>query len=219
MVLPQYPDSTRLVEGRTIPAMLLTTTPIGIDFAPAAAPVSADTTAAPTPPTRWTRYWKTPIAHFDYGNSSRMPLWAEATIPAERNLTGAKRPSVTYAGTTLAGAIEAAHLLARDLVDVSFSFRNGRVRTTQVHPAFGVLRDSAAGAFWLTPLHTTVKLRNEWLDAPHAIDGPAFDGADAVLARPEVRTATRDLVAVVGAREVIRPDRWTDAPDDSLGRA
>jgi hypothetical protein len=187
--------------------MLLTASPVST--------VSLPTADTPAPPARWARFWKSPIARFEYGAGSRVPLWAEATIPAERTLTGASRPSLTYGGASLDAAIEAARLLAKQPVDLSFSFRNGRTRTAQVHPAIAVLRDSRAGAFWLAPLQTTVRLGNEWLDAPHAVDGPAFSGEDPVLATPTVRTATRDLVAVVGATTVVTPTRWTNAPDDS----
>lgn len=148
-----------------------------------------------------------------------MPLWAEATIPADRGLTGELRPSVVYGGATQEAAIAAARLLARDAVDVTFSFRNGRTRTVAVNPAIAVLHDAAAGAFWLTPLQTTVRLGDQWLDAPHTIDGPAFEGADAPLTSATVRSATRDMVAVVGRDAVIVPTAWTDAPDDSLDRA
>ncbi len=174
--------------------------------------------ATPEPPARWSRFWTSPIAKVEYGTGSRIPLWSEATIPAERGLTGERRPGVTYGGATLEAAIEAAHLLAREPVELSFSFRNGRTRTTQVNPAIAVLRDATAGAFWLAPLHTTVRLRDQWLDAPHTIDGPAFEGADALLSSATVLSATRDMVAVVGRDAVLKPGVWADAPDDSLDR-
>jgi hypothetical protein len=130
-----------------------------------------------------------------------VPIWQEATIPADRGITGALRPSVTYAGTSKQDAIEAARVLAATPVDLSFSFRNGRTRTVQVHPAIAVLRDAKAGTFWLAQLRTTVRL--------------GTDGPDAVLTRPRVLSATRDMVAVVGKTSVLVPGRWTDAPDDS----
>ncbi len=144
-----------------------------------------------------------------------MPLWSEATIPAERGLTGQLRPAVTYGGATREAAVEAARLLARQTVEVSFSFRNGRTRTVQVNPAIAVLRDAKAGAFWLAPLRTTVRLGDQWLDAPHTIDGSAFEGAGAVLNTATVLSATRDMVAVVGRDLVLRPGVWAGAPDDS----
>ncbi len=144
-----------------------------------------------------------------------MPLWAEATIPAERGLTGELRPTVSYAGTSKEAAIEAARLLANQPVEVSFSFRNGRTRTTEVNPAIAVLRDAKAGAYWLAPLRTTVRLGDEWLDAPHTIDGAAFEGADPVLTGATVLSASRDMVAVVGRDTVVKPAAWADAPDDS----
>lgn len=185
-----------------------------------AGPVSlptGSTSATPEPPARWARFWASPIARVDYGVGSRVPLWGEATIPAERGLTGERRPGVTYGGATLEAAIEAAHLLAGTTVELSFSFRNGRTRTTQVNPAIAVLRDAVAGAFWLAPLRTTVRLGDQWLDAPHTIDGPAFEG-DALLTSASVLSATRDMVAVVGRDAVLKPGAWTDAPDDSLDR-
>lgn len=194
--------------------MHLTTSPVGPLALPSAAP-SGQVVTDPTPPARWSRWWTSPIARFDYGAGSRMPLWREASLPAERGLTGALRPSVTFAGSSRDDAIAAAQLLARHPVDVSFSFRNGRVRQTSVNPAIAVLRDARAGTFWIAPLRTTVKLGTEWVDAPHAVDGAAFEGHDAVLRRPQVLSASRDLVAVVGADTVVTPQRWTDAPDDS----
>jgi hypothetical protein len=155
----------------------------------------------------------------DYGTGSRVPLWGEATIPSDRGLTGQLRPGVTYAGTTLEAAVEAARLLSRESVELSFSFRNGRTRTVQVNPAIAVLRDAKAGAFWLAPLRTTVRLGDQWLDAPHTIDGPAFEGADPVLTSAKVLSATRDMVAVVGRDTVLTPGPWADAPDDSIDRA
>ncbi|MCB0878003.1 MAG: hypothetical protein KDC46_03370 [Thermoleophilia bacterium] len=196
--------------------MQLTTSPIGTDSLRTAAPASsAATGATPTPPERWARWWTSPIALFTYGEGSRVPLWSEAIIPADRGLTGALRPAVTYAGRNLEAAIEAAHVLAKAPVELSFSYRNGRLGTAQVNPAIAVLRDAHAGVYWLAPMHTTVRRRDQWLDAPHTIDGAAFTGADPLLARPQVLTATRDLVAVVGATDVIRPGTWADAPDDS----
>lgn len=189
------------------PTMHLTASPVGSNSLLAA--------TAPAPPERWARFWKSPIAKFEYGAGSRVPLWAEASIPADRGLTGALRPAVTYAGSSLDAAIQAARMLAKEPVELRFSFRNGRIRSAEVHPAIAVLRDAKAGAFWLAPLHTTVRLGDEWRDAPHAIDGPAFGGSDPVLHAPTVLTATRDLVAVVGAAEVVRPGKWISAPDDS----
>jgi hypothetical protein len=189
--------------------MQLTTSPVG----PSALPSSDG--SRPAPPERWNRFWKTPIARVEYGEASRVPLWPEAALPADRGITGALRPSLTWGGTSLELAIEAARMLAREPVELSFSFRNGRTRTTQVHPAIAVLRDSRAGAFWLAPLHTTVRHGSEWRDAPHAVDGPAFEGSDPVLRTPRVLTATRDMVAVVGAKVVVRPERWVDAPFDA----
>lgn len=201
--------------------MHLTTTPAGprplpTESAPAVAAVAAvPHDDHPVPPARWSRWWTSPIARFDYGVGSRMPIWREASLPAERGLTGALRPSVTYAGTSRDDAIAAARLLAQQPVDVSFSFRNGRIGHTSVQPAIAVLRDAREGAFWIAPLRTTVKLGAEWVDAPHAVDGLAFQGRAPVLRTPQVLSATRDLVAVVGADTVVTPQRWTDAPDDS----
>ena len=185
--------------------MILTATAAGID-------------STPTPPARWSRFWTTPIAHVDYGATSRVPFWKEATIPTDRGLTGQVLPAVTFGGATYEAAVEAARLLARQTVDVSFSFRNGRTRTIEVNPAIAVLRDTRAGAFWLAPLRTTVRLGDQWLDAPHTIDGLAFEGANPVLHTPTVLTATRDMVAVVGRDAVIKPAKWTTAPDGSLDR-
>jgi hypothetical protein len=176
---------------------------------------AASAAAAPTPPARWSRWYTSPIAKLEYGAGSRLPLFPEARIAADRGLTGSRIPAVIYAGTTLDAAIAAARQLAARPVEVSFSYRNGRVGTVAVNPAFGVLRDARAGAFWLAPLETTVQLRGEWVDAPHTIDGPAFEGAKALLGTPTVLSATRDMVAVVGKETVLKPSVWTDAPDDS----
>lgn len=185
---------------------------------PFASPASLPTefaSATPMPPRRWSKFWTSPIARVEYGEGSRVPFWGEATIPADRGLTGQLNPGVTYGGSSRDAAIEAARLLARQAVDVSFSFRNGRTRTVQVNPAIAVLHDARAGAFWLAPLRTTVRLGDQWLDAPHSIDGPAFEGPDAVLRTPSVLSATRDMVAVVGRDALITPGRWTSAPDSS----
>lgn len=191
--------------------MLIAPTPLGIDSLP-----TARAAAAPQPPARWSRWYTSPIARIDYGTGSRMPLFHEARIPAERGLTGELRPTLSYGGASKEAAIAAARLLAQTPVDVEFSFRNGRTRTVSVHPAIAVLRDAKAGAYWLAPLQTSVNLRGEWVDAPHTIDGGAFDGNDAVLRTPSILSATRDMVAVVGADSLLVPGRWTDAPDDSL---
>jgi hypothetical protein len=98
---------------------------------------------------------------------------------------------------------------------MTFSFRNGRTRTVQVNPAIAVLRDAKAGAYWLAPLRTTVRLGDEWLDAPHTIDGAAFEGPDRVLTGATVLSATRDMIAVVGRDTILKPAAWADAPDDS----
>jgi len=181
--------------------------------------VSAPTRMSdPAPPARWSRWWTSPIAKLDYGTDSRMPLWPEARIPAERGLSGALRPSLTFGGSSLEAAIEAAKLITAVPVDVQFSFRNGRLGTTPVHPAIAILRDSRAGAFWLAPLQTTVRFQGEWLDAPHTIDGPAFEGEEPLLATPKILSATRDMVAVVGRDTVLKPGVWADAPDDSIVR-
>lgn len=187
-------------------------------LSPVAGPVSLPTPAfagVPTPPARWSRWWTSPIARFEYGQGTKVPLFAEARIGSDRGLTGDRRPRVTFAGSTLEQAIAAARTLASNAVPVEFSYRNGRIGSAQVHPAYAVLRDARAGAFWLARLETAVQLRGEWVDAPHAIDGPAFAGADAVLRTPKVLSATRDMVAVVGADLVLKPSRWTTAPDDS----
>lgn len=190
-------------------------------ISPLAGPVSVPTIvaqnapAAPTPPSRWSRWYTSPIAKLEYGAGSRLPLFPEARIAADRGLSGSRTPAVIYAGSTLEAAIVAAKQLAARPVEVSFSYRNGRVGTVAVNPAFGILRDARAGAFWLAPLETTVQLRGEWVDAPHTIDGPAFEGAKALLGTPTVLSATRDMVAVVGRETVLTPSVWTDAPDDS----
>ncbi len=70
-----------------------------------------------------------------------------------------------------------------------------------------VLRDAAAGAYFVAPLQTTVRLRDQWLEAPHTIDGLAFEGAGALLRTPTVTGMTRDVVAVVGRDTVVTPRR------------
>lgn len=186
--------------------MNLTPPPLGLNFLP------RPQSTTPIAPKRWTQYWKTPIAKFDYGSNSRVPLWAEAALPALSGITGAPQLALTYGGDSIEAATSAARLLTKNPIDLTFSFRNGRTRTTQVYPAIAVLRDSRAGAFWLAPLHTTVRLGDEWLDAPHSIDGPAYEGDDPVLHSPKIYSATRDLVAVVGANAIIKPERWVTAP-------
>ncbi|MCW2928377.1 MAG: hypothetical protein JWM86_2345 [Thermoleophilia bacterium] len=198
--------------------MLLARTTSGIDLLPTSVATAAPF-ATPEPPARWARWYTSPIARIDYGTGSRMPLFHEARIPADRGLMGELRPTLTYGGASKEAAIEAARLLAATPVQVEFSFRNGRTRSVEVHPAIAVLRDAKAGAYWLAPLQTTVQLRGEWLDAPHSIDGPAFGGDDAVLRTPSILSATRDMVAVVGRDSVIVPGRWTSAPADSIVRS
>lgn len=184
-------------------------------ISPLAGTVSGPSSAAPAPPARWSRWYTSPIAKIVYGEGSRMPLFPEARIAADRGLMGSRNPAVTYAGSTLELAIAAARQLSARAVEVSFSYRNGRIGTVDVNPAIAVLRDAKAGAFWLAPLETTVQLRGEWVDAPHTIDGAAFDGGKSLLGTPRVLTATRDMVAVVGRDLVLKPSTWTDAPDDS----
>ncbi|MEO6866833.1 MAG: hypothetical protein ABI200_02310 [Gaiellales bacterium] len=193
---------------------LLPTAPAA-SIAPASSIAPAD---APMPPQKWARWWTSPIANVDYGANSRIPFWREARIPGARGFDNVLRPSLIWGGTTRQDAIAAAHLLAAAAVDVSFSFRNGVKRTVQIHPAIAVLHDAKAGAFWLTQLDTTVKLGDDWVDAPHSIDGPAFEGANALLRTPTVLSATRSMVAIVGRDTVLQPQRWDRAPHDSFVR-
>jgi hypothetical protein len=185
-----------------------------MQLSPAVGPLSAPA-PTPAPPARWSRWYTSPIAKVVYGEGSRMPLFPEARIAADRGVSGPRIPAVTYAGSTLEAAVAAAKLLTAKTVDVDVSYRNGRVGTAHVHPAIAILRDAKAGAFWLAPLQTTVQLRGEWVDAPHTIDGPAFEGAKSLLRGATVLSATRDMVAVVGKDSILRPATWTDAPDDS----
>jgi hypothetical protein len=121
-----------------------------------------------------------------------------------------------FGGSNRDAAIAAAKALAAKPVEISFSFRNGRVHTAPVNPAYAVLRDAHHGVYWLAPLRTTVRLRDEWVEAPHTVDGLAFEGRQPLLATPTVFSATKDMVAVVGRDTVLTPATWVDAPDDSL---
>ncbi|MCW2960868.1 MAG: hypothetical protein JWM25_652 [Thermoleophilia bacterium] len=181
--------------------------------------VSAPTPQAPvdaTPPQRWARWWTSPIASIEYGTGSRATAWSEAWIPANRNLTGRLTPSVSWGGSTKEAAIEAAHALAAKPIEIRMDMPGGRSRLVKVHPAIAVLRDAKAGAFWLAPLRTSVLSGNEWVEAPHTIDGGAFTGRNPVLLAPVIRSATRDMVAVVGRDRVATPQAWKTAPDDSF---
>jgi hypothetical protein len=169
----------------------------------------------PTPPARWSRFRTSPIARVEYGAGSLVPAWHEAFIPSDRGLTGERRPKVTFGGSSKEAAIKAAHLLAAKPVDVDVTLSDGSTRTVTMHPAIAVLRDSREGVYWLAPLRTTVRSGDDWVDAPHTIDGAAFEGEAPVLKTPSILTATRDMVAVVGRDTVVVPGRWTDAPDDS----
>lgn len=167
------------------------------------------------PPLRWARWWTSPLAKIEYGTASRAEVWQEAWIPADRGITGAMRPSVTWGGTSREQAVAAAALLAAVEVEVLVDVAGGRTRTMRVNPAIGVLHDPKAGAYWLAPLRTTVRANGEWAEAPHTIDGAAFSGRSPLLRKPAVSSASPDLVAVVGRDSVITPGEWADAPDDS----
>lgn len=186
--------------------MHLTLPPVGTNALPA---------TPPAPPARWTKWWTSPIASVDYAAGSRAHVWHEAVIPAERGLTGARVASLSYAGTTLEGAIRAARLVARTPLQLDVDLRRGGTRSVSVNQAVGVLHDVRAGAYWIAPLMTTMRRGGEWFEAPHTIDGGAFEGEDPVLRAPKVRSATENLVAVVGRDVVITPTRWRDAPDGS----
>jgi hypothetical protein len=179
------------------------------------APTSTAGGNVPTPPARWSRFWTSPIARVEYGTGSLVGAWHEAFIPADRGLTGNLRPKVTFAGSNRDNAIAAAHALAQRSEELSITLADGSTRTVTLHPAFAVLRDAHEGVYWLAPLRTTVRSGDDWIDAPHTIDGAAFEGTNPVLRTPTILTATRDMVAVVGRDSVITPGRWTDAPDDS----
>jgi len=178
-------------------------------------PIPVSTNSTPTPPARWAQWWTSPLARIDYGMTSVATPWHEAFIPAHRTVAGNLAPTLTFAGSNLAVALEAAHALASHTVAVTYDVTGGRQRTIQVHPAIGILRDARAGVYWLAELRTTVRSRGEWVDAPHTIDGGAFTGRAPVLSTPDIRTATNALIAVVGKDTTITPRRWRNAPDDS----
>jgi hypothetical protein len=171
--------------------------------------------AVPTPPARWSRFWTSPIAKVEYGAGSLVTAWREAFIPSDRGLTGARRPKVTFAGSNKDAAIAAAHALAAKAVELPITLADGTTRTVRLHPAIAVLRDAREGVYWLAPLRTTVRSGDDWIDAPHTIDGAAFEGDAPLLRTPTILSSTRDMVAVVGRDSVITPGRWTNAPDDS----
>src|SRR5690606_6329210 len=100
-------------------------------------------------------------------------------------------------------------------VKVRMDMVDGSSRMVTIHPAIAVLRDAKAGAFWLAPLRTSIQSNGEWIEAPHTIDGGAFGGKKPALLAPVIRSATKDLVAVVGRDRVATPGIWSDAPDDS----
>ncbi|MCW2956964.1 MAG: hypothetical protein JWO69_1833 [Thermoleophilia bacterium] len=178
-------------------------------------PTRSATPTNPTPPARWARWWTSPIARVDYGTDSRAQAWKEAWIPANRGITGALHPAVTFGGSSRAAAIEAAHALAAVPVKVRMDMLHGRSKLVTIHPAIAVLRDARAGAYWLAPLHTTVRSNGEWRDAPHTIDGGAFQGGSPAFRTPVVRSATSEMVAVVGRDRVMTPKEWRTAPHDS----
>lgn len=186
---------------------------------PPLGPDQLPTTIAPPPgsqpPLRWARWWTSPIARVDYGRDSVLAPWHEARIPTERSLTGARRPSLAYGGRSQVEAEAAARLLAQVPVEVTLRIR-GRARTVSLHPAIAVLRDARAGAFWLAPLHTTVRSGAEWIEIPHTIDGAAFAGRWPLLRTPHVSSATQEMVSVVGRETVLKPSAWRDAPRDSI---
>jgi hypothetical protein len=171
--------------------------------------------AVPMPPARWSRFWTSPIAKVEYGAGSLVDAWREAFIPSDRGLTGDRRPKVTFAGSNKDAAIAAAHALAATAVELPITLADGSTRTVRLHPAIAVLRDAHEGVYWLAPLRTTVRSGDDWIDAPHTIDGAAFEGESPILRTPTILSATRDMVAVVGRDSVIVPERWTSAPDDS----
>lgn len=153
----------------------------------------------------------TPIARLDYGATSVVSPWSEAVLPMYRSPTGSRHPNVQFAGTSRDDAIAAAHQLATHAVRVDVQAHGGDVRSVELNPAIAVLRDARAGTFWLTPLSTTIKVQDDWVEIPHSIDGIAFEGALPVLARPAVRSATQSMVALVGRDTVITPEHWADA--------
>ena len=175
--------------------------------------------AAPLAPARWARWWKAPLAAVDYAAPSRITPWREAWIPTERTITGTRTPSMVYGGTSAEAAIEAAHALARATVSMRIATAEGRFQRVRLNPAMAVLLDAKAGAYWITPLHSSVQSGSEWIEMPHSIDGAAFEGARPWLAGARVASASADLIAVVGRDLVIAPERWHDAPDDSRSRA
>lgn len=171
--------------------------------------------ATPAPPVRWARWWKSPLATVDHAAGSRLTSWREAWIPTERTLTGTRTPAMVYGGLSLETAVEAAHAIARTPVVVRVADAHGRLRRISLNPAMAVLLDAKAGAYWVTPLIGSIQSGQEWIEAPHSIDGAAFEGADPWLAPARIASASKDLVAVVGRDVVVTPEQWRDAPDDS----
>lgn len=167
--------------------------------------------AAPTPPARWSHWYRTPIARVEYGAGTRVSVWREASIPADQSMTGDRTPAVTFGGTTLDEAVAAAHLLAAIPVELRVDVAGVGARTIKLNPAIAVLLDAKSGAYWLAPLRTTMRVGNEWVDAPHAIDGAGFTGATPTFRHARVLSATPDMVAVVGAELVVKPGRWRAA--------
>ncbi|MBC7461081.1 MAG: hypothetical protein H7287_06940 [Thermoleophilia bacterium] len=186
-------------------------------LAPATQLLAPSTT--PAVPTRWVRWWKAPIAAIDYAAGGRIAPWREAWIPTERTLTGGRTPAMVFGGTSAETAIEAAHALARGTVQVRVSDVAGRMRTVQLNPAMAVLLDAKSGAYWITPLTSSVRSGGGWIELPHSIDGAAFEGAHPWLHTPQVAGASKDLVAVVGRERVVTPSHWSDAPHDSKGHS
>ncbi len=84
-----------------------------------AGPVSLPTgsiSATPEPPARWSRFWTSPIARVDYGAGSRVPLWGEATIPADRGITGQLLRGLSLGGSTRVAVFVEGGLVWRLLV-------------------------------------------------------------------------------------------------------
>ena len=169
------------------------------------------------PPQSWSRWWTSPIARVNYGPTAQLQAWHESFIPTERSLTGSRSVSMTYGGATRDEAITAARLLAQSVVQVTVDVGIEGARSVQINPAIAVLRDARNGAFWLASLTTTMRHGDEWVDAPHSIDGAAFEGPTPLLHTASVLTATPNMVAVVGRDTVLTPSTWTDAPHDSRG--
>jgi hypothetical protein len=173
------------------------------------------------PPRHWRRWWSTALTSIERPQSAPLDIWHESWIAQERTLMGNTQARLSYAGESLAAAIEAARALTETPVEIKASVRGARARRLLIQPAVAVLHDAPRGTFWLAPLRTTMRLGATWIDAPATVDPiRALDGTTIIIDSPNtVRASSPSTVAIVGASRVVTPTLWADAPDDARDTA